>query len=232
LYYAHQAILVFHVLAGVVALVSMWLPMLSKKGGKLHRRGGKVYVSAMGVTCGSAFVASGLRIARRPDELDAPLFLMLVGLLAAVATLWGVRVLRQKKRKAAHRGALEWMASISLTAAGVGAIGYWALGGGMVLFVVFGVLCVWTGGGFVQVLRNPPKSKMFWWYEHLGGMIVACISTLTAFLVVNYAYAPAVVKAAIPGIAVWVAPGVIGGIAIAILTRRYKNKLEPTGSDA
>jgi hypothetical protein len=181
----------------------------------------------MAVTCASSFVASGMRIARAPDDIDAPLFLILVGLLAGAACLWGVRILRQKKRKGSHTGALEWVASVLLTSGGVASIVYYIATGAMVLFLIFGLLCAWLGYGFLRVLRNPPKSKMFWWYEHLGGMLVACIGTVTAFLVVNYAYAPQSVRDVVPGVAVWVAPGVIGGIAIAVLTRRYKRRLEP-----
>lgn len=226
MYYARQIVLVLHILGGAVALLSMWLPLFSKKGGRLHVRAGKVYVGAMAVTCTSSFVASGMRIVEHPAKLESPLFLMLVGLLAAVATLWGVRILRQKKRTSPHVGAVEWVAAVLLAAGGVAAILYW-MNGAMVLFLIFGVLCVWTGLGFVQVLRNPPKTKMFWWYEHLGGMLVACISTVTAFSVVNYAYAPQAFRDAVPGVAVWVTPGIIGGIAIAALTRHYKQKLEP-----
>ncbi len=56
-------------------------------------------------------------------------------------------------------------------------------------------------------------------------MIVGCIGTVTAFLVVNYRYAPAAVQSVIPAIVVWVTPGVVGGVALTILKRHYRGKL-------
>ncbi len=231
MHYAHQTIVLIHVLAATVCLLVMWVPLFSKKGGKVHRRAGRVFVNAMAVTCLTAFAACGVRIASQPDDYDSPLFLILVGTLAAVSTLWGARILRQKGRTQPHRGRLEWAASTLLVLVGAAAIVYW-MTGATLLFVIFGVLCMWVGAGFIQVLRQPPKSKMFWWYEHLGGMLVGCISAVTAFFVVNYAYAPALLRDVIPGVVVWVAPGVIGGVAIAALTHHYKRKFEPKQADA
>jgi len=221
----HQVIVIAHAIAGGVSLLSMWIPMFSRKGGRLHRRAGLVFAYSMAFVCITSFVTSGMRLAAEPAAPDAPLFLILVGLLAAASTLWGVRVLRQKKRTEKFRGVLEWSAALILIAAGVAGVLY-GLSGTKVLFLVFGVLSAGVGWGFVQVMRGVPKTKWFWWYEHLGGMLVGCISALTAFLVVNWAYAPSVVRDAIPNIAVWVAPGVIGGAAITYLNKYYRRKLE------
>ncbi len=79
---------------------------------------------------------------------------------------------------------------------------------------------------FAHVLGRAPTSRFWWWYEHLLGMLVACIGTLTAFFVVNYRHTPAAFQSAIPGLAVWIAPGLIGGLAIALLTHHYRAKLE------
>lgn len=221
----HQIVVLFHAVAGGLALVSMWIPMFSRKGGRLHRRAGMVFAYAMAVTCVMSFVASGMRIVAKPDAIEAPLFLILVGLLAAVSTLWGVRILRQKKRTAPFRGVLEWSASLTLIAAGVSGSIY-GLSGPKVLFLVFGVLSAWVGWGFTRVLRSTPSSRWFWWYEHLGGMLVGCISAVTAFAVVNWAHAPAAVRDAVPNIAVWVAPGLIGGTAITYLNVYYRRRLK------
>ena len=53
-----------HALGGVIALVSMWVPLFSAKGGVVHRKAGRVFVWAMAWVSMSAVVASA-RGARR-----------------------------------------------------------------------------------------------------------------------------------------------------------------------
>ena len=53
----HDLLLTPHVIAGVVALASMIVPLVARKGGRLHRRAGWVFVIAM--IGGIALVASG-----------------------------------------------------------------------------------------------------------------------------------------------------------------------------
>ena len=38
-----------HIAAGSLALVSLWVPLVSRKGGSVHRRAGRVFVIAMAV---------------------------------------------------------------------------------------------------------------------------------------------------------------------------------------
>ena len=40
----HKILLMAHVAAGSAALLSMFVPMFTKKGGRAHRRGGWVFV--------------------------------------------------------------------------------------------------------------------------------------------------------------------------------------------
>jgi hypothetical protein len=218
---AHRYLVWVHASAGAVALAAMWVPIFSKKGGSAHRKAGLVYVYAMAVATVTALVASSWRIVARPENVDSSLFLMLVAVLAGAATLYGKRVLQQKKRKQAHDAKLDLAVSLLLTANGVAGVAYWALRGG-VLFGVFGALCIALGAGQLRTLRTAPTTRWFWWYEHLGAMLTACIGTVTAFLVVNYPNAPGSWRALVPGVVVWIAPGVIGGVAITLWTRHYK----------
>ena len=66
-----KAILVLHVAAGTTALVSMWIPMVARKGASLHRTVGKAYL---------AFGAFGLVVG-----LVVTLVVGVVGLLALLA---------------------------------------------------------------------------------------------------------------------------------------------------
>jgi len=223
---AHAIMTVLHVLAGTVALLSMWVPMFSKKGGRAHRRVGWIYVWAMAIITVTAIAASSLRLLMEPTRQEGPLFLMMVAVLGGAATWWGITSLRQKRRSTPSRVKADWIAAVGLIVVGLAGFAYW-LAGAMTLFGIFGALNVAIGAGFVRTLRAAPSSRWWWWFEHFLGMIVACIGTVTAFLVVNYGSAPESIRSVIPSIAVWVAPGIVGSVALTLLKRYYRARLEP-----
>ena len=65
-----------HVLGGFVALVSLPVPLLAKKGGVLHVRAGRVYVGAMVLASSSAIAIAPVRMLQRPvEEWRGPIFL-------------------------------------------------------------------------------------------------------------------------------------------------------------
>ncbi|MEY2745761.1 MAG: hypothetical protein RL112_803 [Planctomycetota bacterium] len=217
-----------HALGGVIALVSMWVPLFSAKGGVVHRKAGRVFVWAMAWVSVSAVVASALRLTSEPDKPQGPLFLSLVALQSAAATWWGVSMVRHKQRDAVSRSLPDWIAVVALVGSGVLTLAYW-LQGAAVLFGIFGVLNLVFGLRFARVLGRAPRSRFWWWYEHLFGMLVACIGTLTAFFVVNYERIPEAVQSHLPPLVVWTAPGLVGGLGIALATRYYRRKLERSG---
>ena len=207
-----------HAVGGAVALVSMWIPLFSAKGGAAHRKAGRIFVWSMAWVSVSAVVVSALRLAEEPDKPQGPLFLSLVAIQSAAATWWGVSVLRQKQRSATSRSSADWLAAAALLGSGALAFVYW-LQGAMLLFAIFGALNFVFGLRFARVLGRAPQSRFWWWNEHLFGMIVACIGTLTAFFVVNYGHAPAAIQSVVPPLLVWIAPGLLGGLGIALATR-------------
>lgn len=219
-----------HAAGGAVALLAMWIPLLSAKGGAAHRKAGRVFVASMAWVSVSAVAASALRLMNAPDNPQGPLFLSLVAVQAAAATWWGVSVLRQKPRSSVSRSVEDWIATAALLGSGALAIAYWAQGA-MLLFAIFGALNVVFGLRFARVLGRAPQSRFWWWYEHLFGMIVACIGTLTAFFVVNYDRTPTAFQSIVPPLLVWIAPGFLGGVGIALATRHYRAKLERGAPD-
>jgi uncharacterized membrane protein len=76
-------VVVAHALAGAVALVSLWVPLLARKGGDAHRRAGRVYAYAMGAVSLTALVACALRVVEGdPERVRFAALLALVALLA------------------------------------------------------------------------------------------------------------------------------------------------------
>jgi uncharacterized membrane protein len=216
-----KMILALHVAAGTTALVSMWIPMFAKKGARLHRKAGQVFVGAMTTVSITALVLAGARFLfdARPEARQAGLFLLFVGILTGAAVSSGVRVLRAKNRVGPR---LHWwdvgIAGL-LVAASIGMAAY-GLAVGTTLFVAFSGIGLLTGGGQLAYWLRAPRSPMHWWFEHMSSMLGACIAATTAFLVVNASRW----GLGTFSLAVWLAPTVIGVPAIAIWTGYYRRR--------
>ena len=56
-----QTLLTFHIAGGSLALLAMLPPLISRKGGRAHRRIGWVFVGGMTVVCVTAMLMSAVR---------------------------------------------------------------------------------------------------------------------------------------------------------------------------
>jgi hypothetical protein len=211
------SILVLHIAAGSVALASMLIPAVTRKGGLVHRRAGWVFVASMAIVSITALVLSGARLLfdPRPEARDAGFFLFAVGILTASSVSTGVRVLQFKTRTAAH---LHWWdtglpAVLTVFSAALGVYGLWR---GQVLFMVFAGIGLVNGIGALRYWLRPPSVRMHWWFEHLSSMLGGCIAAVTAFMV-NTAD-----TFGIWPLAAWLAPSIIGTPAIIIWTAYYR----------
>ncbi|MFT3714109.1 MAG: hypothetical protein QM817_41130 [Archangium sp.] len=210
-------LLAVHIAFGAIALASMAVPLFTVKGSPLHRRAGWVYVGAMtGASC-AAFALCALRLLdEKPDNDGFARFLFFVALLTLTSCWNGVRNTRRKTRTEAGGG-------LNLLMPGLLALGSLVLLGDAtvtqnMLSATFGML------GLVLSLRQlrgwlrPPTGPREWQAQHLGSLGAACISTVTAVLVVN---APRLGLGQL-GIVVWVLPGLIGGALIVRAQRRLR----------
>ena len=214
-----NTLLAIHIAAGSVALLSMFVPMVTRKGGLMHRRAGWVFVVAMATVAATALVLSGARLLLDPTPRGrtAGLFLLLLTVLTASGVSAGVRVLRFKARTAAHR---HWWdlglpALLVVIGAGVGFDGFLR---GSVLFAAFSGLAVVNGLSDIRYWLQRPSSKAHWWFEHMSSMLGASIAATTAFLV-NTAD-----NFGIWLLAAWLGPSIIGAPAIAIWTAYYRRR--------
>jgi uncharacterized membrane protein len=174
-----------HIVAGVVALTTFTVPILVAKGSRLHRRFGWAYVVAMIVASVASWVIAPLRMLERPaDRWPSSIFLAYVGLMSFTAAVYGVRILRQKTRAAPHPLGLDYVPALLLAAATPAMIGYSVLAD-FTLGVLFPALGFLVAIPQLQTLRATPSTRRFWLAGHIGAMLIACIATLTAFLVVN-----------------------------------------------
>lgn len=207
-----KMLLWIHVLAGTVALVMAPGALLTVKGGRAHRRWGKIYFWAMAVVAATALAVGLWR---------SLFFLVLVAVFSFYAALSGYRVLYRKRPELGqHATALDWLAA-ALTLAASGALVVLGILQPTpawrrisIVAVVFGLL------GLILALRDawafvkPPADRNAWWYHHMGNMMGSYIAAVTAFSVVNFVFLPTTVK--------WLWPTVLGTPLIVIWVIYYK----------
>jgi uncharacterized membrane protein len=115
-----------HIIAGFMALVVCWIPMLTRKGGKTHVRFGWVYVAAMAAVAVSAWYMGIWRITLDAFSTEETVafawFLIFIALLSSASAWYGIRVLRYKQRKSAHRGVLDIVIPLALVLFGIGVV--------------------------------------------------------------------------------------------------------------
>jgi len=216
-----RVLLGLHIAAGAVALAVFWIPLVTRKGGTTHRRVGKLYTYAMlaAVAGALALVSVRLFVERAPGERGPAIFLAFIGLLTFASGWYGVRVLRVKDRRAPHDNPLDLGVASLLLVAGLAMLA-WGVAGGGLLAGIFGALGASLGLRQLRAWRRAPQGPRQWWFQHMGGMIGACIGTVTAFVVVN---APRLGLSTF-GVVPWITPGAVGVAGIIVWGRYYERK--------
>jgi uncharacterized membrane protein len=180
-----QIVLAVHIAAGVVSLLVFSVPLLTKKGGRTHRRIGWVYVAAAATVAVTGLLSCiPLVSGGGPMRWRAGIFLAYVSVLAGESALFGVRALRTKGRAGASRAAIDLVPPLLLVAGGV-ALATFGLHQSIVLYVLFAALGVVLGVAHLRFWLTPPAHARAWFLEHMAGMGTSCITTVTAFIVVN-----------------------------------------------
>ena len=188
----YRALLAFHVVASTVGLAAMALPLLAKKGARLHRVSGWLFTAGMaisaitGILLAVAWMLFPVIFKPQSTPLQARLddsFLALIGLLTGNALIQAIVAVRRKGSHALP-GLLPRLSLYGLLAGSLGSVllGVWFQ---VTLPLLFGL------GSFALATRDlvftlrPLPSPMAWWYQHMNAMGTACISAVTAFLVLG-----------------------------------------------
>ena len=224
----HDILLPPHIAAGVIALAAMIVPLVTRKGSRLHRRAGWVFVTAMSFVSLTAFALAIWRFTRadaqHPNAHANGLFLFYVATLTAAGVSSGVRALRFKSRTAAHRGAWDLGIAAANVAMALVTLAY-GLVDGRTLFVAFSFVGLFTGSGQLVYWLRTPRERMHWWFAHMGGMLGSCIAALTALVVVNAGRFGTRTFAT----AIWIAVPAIGVPAIFAWTAYYRRRFATRG---
>jgi uncharacterized membrane protein len=203
-----------HIVAGMVALFVAPVAMLTVKGGRAHRRWGKLYFWSMAVVALTAVILA----LRQPT-----LFLALLALFSFYMAYSGYRALYRKRPAQGEQATTaDWVAAIITLGASTAMI---VLGlatpvtvrGRLgVVPVVFGALGVVLAGNDLRTFVRPPADPNAWWFNHMGGMLGSYIATVSAFSVVNFTFLPVAVR--------WLWPTAVGVPAIVMWITYYRRR--------
>jgi uncharacterized membrane protein len=216
---------VVHIAIGVLAFVVLPVPLLTKKGGRLHVSFGRVYVYAMG-----ALAATGIPIAARgllsenPARRANALFLFFIALLASDNAWIGIRALRANRTGCPGPSVLDRALPAMLLAGSIG-LGALGLARGVVLHLFFGVLGALLALTQLSYWTRSSRTRADAIARHIGGMGVSSITAVTAFLVTNARH---VFHLGAFNVFVWITPAVLGGIAIGVAQRAWADRKQET----
>lgn len=233
--FIYQPILILHIIAGFLALVTGLIAMaVRKKGGKLHNRTGILFYWSMFVV----FVSTVIFFVLDPLSLKYQFFLT-IGIVSFYPAWSGKRVLSMKK------GVIpKWYditAAFGIGISGIIMVAYGIYGftanvnfdGLEILFLIFGGVSLSNAYGDLKIyLGYVEAEKMHWFFAHAGKMIGAYSAAVTAFCVnVVPRYMPDGTPTYV-FIMTWVLPGVVLGVAGSRITKGYRMKFGLTKKKA
>jgi len=232
---AYEIVRWLHLLGGAVGLLLVPGPLLTKKGGALHKRIGKLFVLAMTTAGASGLVMALLWLAFprtfQPAGSDGEvaairasgMFLATIGLLTLCAIRQLVRAPVRKREPRAAPSMLDL--ALPIASAGFGAVTIVsALASGRGLFLVFGGIALFSAIEDLRFVTRPLPSRMGWWYQHMRGAMVAVIAALTAFLVFGGRRWLADLVPVDARWVFWIAPTLVIVPATEIWVARYKRR--------
>jgi hypothetical protein len=221
-----QAVLAVHIAGGAVSLLVFSVPLVTKKGGQTHRRVGWVYVAAA-ATVAMTGCLSCIPLVNSPLRWRAGIFLAYVSLLAGASAQFGMRALRTKGRAGASRGAIDLVPPLLLVAGGV-ALAAFGIHRSMVLYVLFAALGLVLGVAQLRFWLTPPAHERAWFLAHMTGMGTSCITTVTAFVVVNARR----FGMRTFDLRLWVGPIAVLAVGLTLWRRYYARRLTGNGAPA
>lgn len=193
-----KILLIIHIIAGSIGLLTGTLNIARKKGDTLHKNVGLFFLYGMLIN-GVAGIFMSL--------IHSNLFLFIVGVFSIYMAATGQRYLSLKRlNKGEKAKSIDWILSCVMLLFGIGFLVY----GAVLLFKSNNFSIVLLVFGFIScsmVLKDfknyqgKNTIKNFWLLLHIQRMVGSYIAAATAFLVVNNTF--------LPGIVAWLLPTVI-----------------------
>lgn len=206
-----RLVLSAHILAGTLALFVAPVAMIAVKGGRAHRRFGKMYVVAMGVVAVTALAVA---------PYFGDWFLLAIAVFSAYLAFSGWRILA-RKRPGDAAAPVDWIAAGAVIVAGIALYALAILqraqfGSFAIVLAVFGTIAIVLGARDLAGLIHPTSDNSQWLFRHFTNMTAAYIATVTAFSSVNFHFIQPVWLR-------WLWPTLLGSVLITYWNIAYRS---------
>jgi uncharacterized membrane protein len=190
-----KIIIYIHAGFGGIALLTGGIALMVKKGGKVHKKSGKVFFISMLSSAVFALLISVL------PKHESP-FLFSIGVFSMYFLVSGYRSLNFKRGDIDIR--LDRIIAYIIGITGLAMICYpiFILGKFNIILLIFGCVGLVFGIQDLRAYRDLKQLKNSWLKVHLGKMTGGYIAAVSAFFVVNNI---------LPGVWNWFVPGIVGG---------------------
>lgn len=204
-------LLIIHIIAGSIGLLTGTINIIKKKGDKAHKSVGKFFFYSMLI---NGFAGLIMSLIHRND------FLLIVAVFSIYMVATGQRFLSLKQlHKEQKPKTIDWILTYTMLVFAFLFITYGSyllinkVNFGIVL-LVFGVVSCLMAIKDIKVYKGNIKEKNYWLLLHIQRMVGSYIAALTAFIVVNNHF--------LPGIVGWLLPTVIFTPLIVKWTKQYR----------
>lgn len=204
-------LLIIHIIAGSIGLLTGTINIIKKKGDKVHKNVGKFFFYSMLINGFAGFIMS---LIHRND------FLLIVAVFSIYMVATGQRFLSLKQlHKEQKPKVIDWVLTYTMLVFAFLFITYGSyllinkVNFGIVLLVFAVVSCLMAIKD-IKVYKGNIKEKNYWLLLHIQRMVGSYIAALTAFIVVNNHF--------LPGIVGWLLPTVIFTPLIVKWTKQYR----------
>ncbi len=222
-----QVLLTIHIITGFCSILIFWLPMITKKGGRIHRISGEIYVYAMWIVV----ISAGLLCLKNLcfQSYNSALFLGFLTIITANPLWYGIAVLKFKNTPDRTYQNILLIFNVAIFLFAIFMIGYniFVLEGKNVLMFIFGGLGLTSISEIVRKVKSLP-SKRNRIQEHAIGMITTAIAAYTAFFAFGGRTLFGEFLTGHWMIVPWVLPGVLGTFANIYYGKKYASAKKET----
>ncbi len=187
-----EILVAMHIVTGSVGLISMWVPIVGKKGSATHRKWGKVFAYTMLAT---GTIAIGISLCTLHSPLETHPFwddagqirgifgwmMLYLAAMTIMLAWYGLLCIRNRRHHERNRNALNLVLQLVtfLLALNCAIRGYLLGQPLMIGIAVVGLAAAVLNTHFIFTTR-PPLNE--WLIQHTRGLVGAGISVYTAFL--------------------------------------------------
>ena len=181
-----------HIVTGTVGLLTLWVPILARKGGAAHKRWGRVFVLALKAT---GAIAIGISLCTLAAPLETHPFwddaakiravfgwmMLYLALLTVNLANYGQLCIQNRHNHAANRSMLNLagQGAMFLAAVNCAVQGFLA---GVPLLSAMATIGIAAGILNTRFIMQTAPAAQEWLIQHTRGLVGAGISVYTAFL--------------------------------------------------